>query len=519
LNAKDGLLAPAARICGMNALLITFAITFVASLLLTVVVRSLARRLGIVDYPDGRRKLHKMPISLWGGVAVYLALVLGLCIARFGSFGVGQEYADLSTVLIIATGIVCACGAVDDCWCLNSRFKLALQICSVLPIIAFGYTIHRVVAFGYPIELGWLGVPITALWLVGCINALNLLDGMDGLSSMVGLLTAAMMGIIAVSLEHNYVTVIAVVLVASLAGFLIHNLPPASIFLGDSGSMVIGLVLGVLGMQGAMKTSATLAITIPAIVMSLPMFDTVLALVRRRMTGRRFDVADREHIHHRLLDRGLSQWQTLCLLGAWCLATGAAATAATIFRNDALAWITAVTLIALMIRLRLFGHHELALVKNAVARHWVMLLSRFRLIRSQHPLPHALNLRQLSFDQTWDLMVNEAKASQAGHLALTLSHKGEYLHRQGWRDPSSNWAEPWQWSIATTSCRQEGEFCEICASGAEAMDPSLTLRLTGVLRACAAHFAMQIEQIPEGVLLGDESMNTGIDPQHHRKAA
>ena len=209
---------------------------------------------------------------------------------------------------------------------------------------------------------------MTVLWLLGCINALNLIDGMDGLASLIGLSAAAMLGIIAASEGHAHVAAMAFVLAASLAGFLAYNLPPASIFLGDSGSMVIGLTVGLLGIQGTLKTSATLAITAPAVVMTLPMFDIVAAIVRRRLTGRRLDAPDRLHIHHRLLDRGWTPWQVLCLLGALCLTTGAAATAATIFRRDALAWIAAVTLVVLMIRLRLFGHHEFALAKEAVVR-------------------------------------------------------------------------------------------------------------------------------------------------------
>ena len=269
---------------------------------------------------------------------------------------------------MIAAGFVCFVGSIDDRFNLPSRVKLVLQIVSVLPIVLLGYYVDRIVAFGCPIELGWLGIPLTVLWLVGCINALNLIDGMDGLASIVGLSTAAMLGVIAASQGHDHVAAMAIVLAASLAGFLIYNLPPASIFLGDSGSMVIGLTVGLLGIQGTLKTSATLAITAPAVVMTLPMFDIVAAMVRRKLTGRRFDSPDRLHIHHRLLDRGWTPWQVLCLLGALCLTTGAAATAATIFRRDALAWIAAMTLVVLMIRLRLFGHDEFALAKQAVVR-------------------------------------------------------------------------------------------------------------------------------------------------------
>lgn len=362
----------------MDSRITTFAIAFAASLSLTAVVRAVARRWRIVDYPDGKRKLHAAPVPLWGGVAVYLAVVLGLTAAGWGSFAAGSQQAELSMALIVAAGIVCVFGGIDDSWVLSGRLKLLLQVCAVLPIVALGYSVDRIVAFGYPIQLGWFGVPLTVAWLVGCINALNLLDGMDGLASTVGLLTAVMMAIIATSMGNGHVAVIALVLAGALAGFLIYNLPPASIFLGDSGSMVIGLILGVLGIQGALKTSATLAITVPAVIMSLPMFDMLLAVVRRKLTGKRLDAADREHVHHRLLDRGLTQWQALCIIGALCLTTGAATTAATIFRFDALAWITALALMVLAIRLEVFGHHELALAKRAVARRLAALAGHFR---------------------------------------------------------------------------------------------------------------------------------------------
>jgi len=135
---------------------------------------------------------------------------------------------------------------IDDRFNLPSRIKLALQILSVLPIVMLGYYVDRVVAFGCPIMLGWLGIPLTILWLVGCINALNLIDGMDGLASIIGLSTAAMLGVIAASLQQDHVAAMAIILAASLR-ILIYNLPPASIFLGDSGSMVIGLSVGLLG--------------------------------------------------------------------------------------------------------------------------------------------------------------------------------------------------------------------------------------------------------------------------------
>ncbi|HEY4760831.1 MAG TPA: MraY family glycosyltransferase, partial [Thermoguttaceae bacterium] len=295
--------------CVMIYLALIFILTFAASLALTMVVRAAALHWGIVDCPDGQRKLHNGVVPLGGGVAVYLSMIIGLLAAGYCCNIAGDKLWELSKVIILAAGIVCFFGCIDDAFRLNARFKLALQACAVLPMVLVGYSIDSIVAFGYRVELGWLGVPLTVFWLLGCINALNLMDGMDGLASVVGLSTAAMMGLIAANEGHMHVCLIALVLAGAVAGFLVHNRPPASIFLGDSGSMVIGLTVGVLGMQGAMKTSATLSITAPVVVMTLPMFDIVAAVVRRKLTGRRIDAPDREHIHHRLLDRGLNPWQ------------------------------------------------------------------------------------------------------------------------------------------------------------------------------------------------------------------
>jgi UDP-GlcNAc:undecaprenyl-phosphate GlcNAc-1-phosphate transferase len=166
----------------------------------------------------------------------------------------------------------------------------------------------------------------------------------------------------------SHVAAATLVLTAALAGFLVFNRPPASVFLGDSGSTLTGLVIGVLGIQGSLKSSATLSITAPVVLMTLPMFDVLMAVIRRKLTGRPMALGDREHIHHCLLERGLGPWQILGVLGALCLTTGAAATAATFFRIDALAWIIATTLIVLLIRLRVFGHREFGLLQQFARR-------------------------------------------------------------------------------------------------------------------------------------------------------
>jgi UDP-GlcNAc:undecaprenyl-phosphate/decaprenyl-phosphate GlcNAc-1-phosphate transferase len=343
-------------------LLIPIAAALTASLALTPLVRRLAWRLRVLAHPDLERRFHAGPVPLLGGAAVYAALVAGLAAALLLGRFRQAPLVHLCWTLIPAAGLACIFGAIDDCCNLRSRVKLLLQFVAAALITSAGFSVEFIIVFGCRIELGAWGVPLTIAWIMGCINALNLIDGLDGLASLVGLSSTAMMGIISWNIGNEHVAIASLALSAALAGFLVFNRPPASIFLGDSGSTLIGLVIGVLGIQGTLKSSATLSITAPVVLMTLPMFDVVMAVIRRKLSGQPLAMGDRGHIHHTLLDRGLGPWQVLGILGAFCLTTGAAATAATFFRMDALAWIIATTLIVIMIRFRVFGHREFGLL-------------------------------------------------------------------------------------------------------------------------------------------------------------
>jgi UDP-GlcNAc:undecaprenyl-phosphate GlcNAc-1-phosphate transferase len=473
---------------------VPFAAAVVASLALTPVARRLAWRLRVLDNPDGKRKLHKLPVPLLGGVAVYVSLLVGLTTACWMGAG-DSPLVNLVQVLAPAAGFVCLMGCVDDRWDLHPRLKLLLQVTATLPVALAGFTVNRVVIFGTPWELGWLGVPLTVFWLVGCINALNLLDGLDGLASVVGLSTALMMALIAANEGHPHVSVIAVVLAGVLVGFLVYNLPPASIYLGDSGSMVIGLVVGILAIQGTLKTSATMSITAPAVVMSIPMFDTLLAIVRRKLKGQRFDAADRGHIHHRLLDRGLTNWQVLCVIGSLCLLTGAAATFATLLRNEILAWVTTVTLIVFLVRMRWFGHHELMLVKllaaAALARlgHWL-------LSAGTDPRPAAMRSVPHQFAEAWSRLVRDAATAQACRVGLVLRRASQVCCEETWNAAANATGSPNVWSLSVNLARGEWS-CELSASGDEHAAPRRTVlpHLLRVMETYGRHWAAHPEQV------------------------
>jgi len=389
-------------------LLIPMAVAVAASLVLTPLVRHLAWRLRVLAYPDSQRRFHAGPVPLLGGVAVYFALVVGLIAALLLDRFRQSDLVRLCWVLIPTAGMACLFGVIDDCYNLRSRAKLALQFLAALMITSAGFSVDFITVFGCRIELGWWGVPLTICWLMGCINAMNLIDGLDGLASIIGISTTSMLGMIAWNMGNHHVTVAAMAMTFALAGFLVFNRPPASVFLGDSGSTLIGLVVGVLGIQGSLTSSATLSITAPVVLMTLPMFDVLMAVVRRKLTGSPLALGDREHIHHCLLERGLGPWQVVGILGAFCLTTGVAATAATVFHRDALAWIIATALIVLMIRLRVFGHREFGLIHKLVRRH-AENLARSIFLQKRKPHMH-IRLRNMP-----------SKAASVGQPAQTIA--------------------------------------------------------------------------------------------------
>src|SRR5205807_3125260 len=225
-------------------------------------------------------------------------------------------------------------GLVDDFIRLRGRHKLLGQVVSVLIVMSFGLVVHQISLFGWQVELGLLAYPFTMLWLLGAINSLNLIDGMDGLLSSVGLILTIAIAAIAILAGQSAQAAVAVAMAGALAAFLRYNFPPASIFLGDSGSMLIGLVVGTLAIQSSLKTTATVAMCAPLAILSVPFFDTLMAIVRRKLTGRSIYTTDRGHLHHCLLRRGLSSTRVLLLVSAFSLLTAVSALASLAFHNE-----------------------------------------------------------------------------------------------------------------------------------------------------------------------------------------
>jgi hypothetical protein len=297
---------------------------------------------------------------------------------------------------------------------------------------------------------------------------------------------------------------------------------------------VIGLSIGLLGLQGSLKTSATLAITAPAVVMTLPMFDIVAAIVRRTLNGHPFDMPDRQHIHHRLLDRGWNPWQVLCLLGALCLTTGAAATAATIFRLDALAWIAAMTLVVLMVRLRLFGHDEFALAKEATIRSvksgiaaWARLAPRLHLPGPAASQPSLSTLvdkalarnPNTSSLELWDILLRALREWDIRQVAFS-SPLHNTPRRIRWIDPRSPVGQHCHWSLSVSLPDGDGEVCELSAAAVEPVTREDELAaLRSLLTTFGARFAAHADEFFGPSVTLEEPTFVEPHPDHRRKAA
>lgn len=311
--------------------------SFLATLILTPLVINLAKKYGIVD-GGGYRKINRRVVPLMGGLAIALPFI-GLCI-----LGVLHPTSMLSQLvpriedlllLSICSLMIVALGSVDDIMHLSAKTKFVIQGMVALLFCASGKTLHVVdfplvgtVQFG-PI----FGTILTVFWLVGVMNAFNLVDGVDGLASSLALVATAGLGTIAAMNGATFIVVLSLGLGGSLVAFLIFNFHPARIFLGDTGSLFLGFVLAALSLMGASRASGAVMLVIPMMVLALPIFDTLTSMGRRILRGHSPFWGDRGHTHHRLLDLGLSQRQVALLMGSVSLLCTIAAVLAQLFSS------------------------------------------------------------------------------------------------------------------------------------------------------------------------------------------
>ena len=402
---------------------ISFAVAFLLSCLITPLMRRIALPLGIVDHPDGRRKLQKAPIPLGGGIAVFIATIAAVATC-LPAMAIGPD-APRDPILFLygllaATLTIVAVGLMDDRFGLRGRQKLVGQSVAVSFLVLSGLVVERIHLFGLQIDLGLLAVPFTFFWMLGAINALNLIDGIDGLASSVGaILSLAIAGMAAMT-YHGGDALIALALCGALLGFLIYNFPPASIYLGDAGSMLIGLLLGALAIRSSLKGPATVALAAPTVIWAIPILDVGMAILRRKLTGRSIYHTDRGHLHHCLLQKGFSARSTLGWIAVLCTCTAFGALASVAQQNEWLGIGSAFVVLATLLLTRWFGNAEFRLVASRLKALVISLLKVTQ--RGDTPEPvHTRFTGTRDWEELWNTLTEYAERFDLCSVQLNVN--------------------------------------------------------------------------------------------------
>lgn len=283
----------------------------VVSFLMCPLVKSFAYKIGAIDVPKDNRRMHKKPTPRLGGLAIFLGFMVSILI--FVPIDTQLRGILLGAVIIVVLGVV------DDIAALRAYFKFVVQIAAALVAVYHGVVVNVLsnpnVFSDKPYwSLGWLSVPITVLWIVGITNSVNLIDGLDGLANGVSTISAVTMLVIALLVAEGQTALIMAALVGACVGFMPYNRNPAQMFMGDTGSTFLGYILATISIQGLFKYYAIISFAVPFLILGLPMFDTLFAIIRRLAKGQNPMSPDRGHIHHRLIDMGLNQKQAVAAL-------------------------------------------------------------------------------------------------------------------------------------------------------------------------------------------------------------
>lgn len=288
------------------ALLIAGVISYFA----TPLVKSLAYKVGAIDVPKDNRRMHKTPIPRLGGLAIFIAFLFAVII--FADIDPQMQGILLGAIMIVVLGVL------DDIMTLRALPKFLVQIAAAGVVVYHGCSIQFIsnpnvfsdVAY---LNLGWLSTPVTIIWIVAITNAVNFIDGLDGLAVGVSAISTASLLVIALMVAEMNVSIILAALLGACIGFIPYNKNPAKIFMGDTGATFLGFILACLSIQGLFKLYAIISFAVPFLILGIPIFDICFAFLRRIAKGQNPMVADRGHVHHRLIDMGFNQKQAVAI--------------------------------------------------------------------------------------------------------------------------------------------------------------------------------------------------------------
>ncbi|MCT4794869.1 MULTISPECIES: glycosyltransferase family 4 protein [Exiguobacterium] len=294
---------------------IAMLVSFVMAMLITPLVRRFAYLIGAVDHPNAR-KVHVRTMPRIGGLAIFIAFLIGYALLLPAS-----RYND---AILIGAVVIVLTGLIDDRFQLSARVKLMGQMIATVVVLNSGMRIEMInLPFDQQLYLGSWSIPVTVLWLIGITNAINLIDGLDGLAAGVSSIALGTIAVLAIIQGNVYLTMMALLLLASTLGFLVHNFYPAKIFMGDTGALFLGYMLAVFSLIG-FKNVTLFSLVVPVLLLGLPISDTIFAIVRRLVQGRPPMSPDKSHMHHQLIDMGFTTRQAVLLMYGMTLFFGIA---------------------------------------------------------------------------------------------------------------------------------------------------------------------------------------------------
>lgn len=301
----------------LNILMYFLAASICAALVsyaMTPPVRVLAYKIGAIDVPEDKRRMHKKPIPRIGGLAIFAGFTIASAIFC--------EYTGPLYAIWVGGSILVVIGILDDIYRLSALLKLAVQFVAAVGAVLCDVTISHISLFGSVIVLGVWEIPVTIIWIVGLTNAINLIDGLDGLACGISAICSASISCVMLLAGDPVSAMLTMILTAACIGFIPFNKNPARIFMGDTGALFLGYSLAVISANGLFKLHTVISFLVPITVFALPLFDTINAIFRRILSGRSPFSPDRGHLHHKLVDLGFSQKETVRILYAVCALMG-----------------------------------------------------------------------------------------------------------------------------------------------------------------------------------------------------
>lgn len=436
----------------MLAVLIAFVAALLGTLLIVPVASRLAGLVGLVDLPDDKRKLHTNAIPLVGGISVFLGVVITVPFViylgvvnqaswiEFGSNLFSWIPVDFDrrvitfrpndlwqlSGLLLGSFLLLIVGVLDDRFGIRGRQKLMGQFIAATVLIFFGYQFHKVTFAGVTINFDVFSVFFVYAWVIAAINSVNLLDGADGVAGTIGIVMSASLCLMAIYLGDMVNAIVAFAIAGGLCGFMFFNFPPAKVYLGDAGSMLIGFVLSALAIRSMSKQTSAFAFFAPLALLAIPFIDTSAAIIRRRLTGRSIFAVDRGHLHHSLMKHGYSPRVSLLWVAALCLTTATGGVLSLVYQQSEYALVSIGIVILVMLFGRIFGVAEFQLVTRK-ARSLAQSLMDLRNPDRSHLTQSTVHVQgSRDWNEMWRKLSQFADENRV--LEVTLDLNAPWMH-------------------------------------------------------------------------------------------